>query len=121
MKKFLEEASRDKDLIGKVSKAETPEEIIALAAENGFTLTDDDLKREEPDGEVSDSELDAVAGGKACACVAGGGGEVGESSHGRDTLCYCVLAGSGSGTSYDGNYTFARCVCTWVGGGTTYT
>ena len=91
MKKFLEEASKDKEYLEKVNKAETPEAVIALAAEKGFTLTAEDLKPDQPTGELNEDELDAVAGGKACGCVVGGGGEGGEA----DGVCACVLAGEG--------------------------
>ena len=47
--------------------------MIALAAENGFTLTQEDLKQEPASGEISDDELEAVAGGKTtCNCFFGG-------------------------------------------------
>ena len=90
-KRFLEAASQDKVFIEKLNKAETPEAVIALAAEKGFTLTEEDLKPEPASGEVSDDELDAVVGGKTCVCVAGGGGEAGT----RDETCACVLGGAG--------------------------
>ena len=85
MKKFLEAVSQNKECIEKLKKAETPEAVIALAAEKGFTLTQEDLKRESATGEISDGELEAVAGGKTCACFFGGGG----------TFSGCVFAGVG--------------------------
>ena len=75
MKKFLEAVSQNKECIEKLKKAETPEAVIALAAENGFTLTQEDLKQEPASGKISDDELEAVAGGKTCSCFFGGGGE----------------------------------------------
>ena len=63
MKSFLEAVSEDKAFIERLSKAETPEALIALAAEKGFTLTAEDLTREAPTGELADDELDDVAGG----------------------------------------------------------
>ena len=91
MKKFLEAASQDREFVEKLNKAETPEAVISLAAEKGFTLTEEDLKPALQTGEVSDDEMDAVAGGKTCVCVAGGGGEAGT----RDETCACVLGGAG--------------------------
>ena len=93
-RKFLEESSKDKEFIEKLTKAETPEAVIALAAEKGFTLTEKDFEAPRAqNGGVSDEELDGVAGGKACVCVAGGGGTAGTD----DYTCWCVIGGSGSG------------------------
>ena len=63
MRKFLEAASRDKEFLEEFSKAESQETIVALAAEKGFTLTEEDLKREPVSDEICDDELNAVAGG----------------------------------------------------------
>ena len=106
MKQFLEEASKDKDLIEKLNNAETSEEVIALAAETGFTLTEEDLKPDAGIQDVSDDELDAVAGGKACYCAVGGGGE----ADSNEKVCACVLVGAGE--MADGK---DRCACC-VGG-----
>ena len=57
---FLKAVSGDKEFIEKLKKA-SPEAIIALAKEKGFALTTDDLKKAA--GELTDSELEAVAGG----------------------------------------------------------
>ena len=119
LKKFLEEASKDEALIEKICKAESKDVILSLAAEKGFALTAEDLSEPKaPNGEVCDDELEAVAGGKTCVCVAGGGGEAG----GDDHTCWCVLVGEGSGYYHhhcgyygtkDGNEN--RCFC--MGGG----
>jgi len=63
MKSFLETVSEDKEFIEKLSKADSPEAVIALAKEKGFTLTAEDLTQEAPTGELTDDELDDVAGG----------------------------------------------------------
>ena len=65
MKKFLEEISGDKEFLDRVEAAETPQAMIALAAEKGFALTEEDLAAEEAAGELSDDELDEVAGGRS--------------------------------------------------------
>ena len=114
MRKFLEEASKDREYLEKVNKAETPEAVIALAAEKGFILTAEDLKPDQPTGELNDSELDAVAGGKECFCVLGGGGEAGNS----DGICACVSYGAG--TYEEDGKKKARCLCASLGGGDTY-
>ena len=106
MKQFLEEASKDKNLAEKLNNAETADEVIALAAETGFTLTEEDLKPDTGIQDVSDDELDAVAGGKACYCAVGGGGE----ANSNEKVCACVLVGVGE--MADGK---ERCDCC-VGG-----
>ncbi len=60
-KSFLEALSRDKELQEKIKEASTTEAVIALAAKKGFALTAEDLKPAA--GELSDAELDGVAGG----------------------------------------------------------
>ena len=121
MKKFLEEASKDREFIEKWKKTETLEAIISLAAEKGFALTPEDLKNEPPAvAELSDDELEAVAGGKKCYCAIGGGGE---KSGDKEGVCACVAAGAGEiivKRYWDGNGTLIelsepRCACA-VGG-----
>ena len=112
MKKFLEVASQDKEFIEKLNKAETPEAVVALAEEKGFTLTEEDLKQEPVSGEISDTELDAVAGGEVCGCVIGGGGESGA----VDDICACVLSGIGY-KKYDHDINDGRCYCVFGGAG----
>ena len=57
-----------KELVAKAKEAKTPEELMALAKENGIGLTEEETKayfdRLHPQtGELSDSELDNVSGG----------------------------------------------------------
>ena len=57
-----------KELVAKAKEAKTPEELMALAKENGVGLTEEEAKayfdRLHPQtGELSDSELDNVSGG----------------------------------------------------------
>lgn len=110
LKKYLEAASSDKAYAEKLSKAKTPEAVIALAAEKGFSLTEEDLKPQPASGEMSDAELDAVTGGDKCMCMLGGYG----AEAGSDYLCVCPLAGGGGASSLDE----ARCVCVLGGHGT---
>ena len=112
MKKFLEEVSKDKELIEKLSKAETPEAVIALAKEIGFELTAEDLKSKETISEISDDELEDVAGGKKCYCVLGGGG-TGE--EGVSKTCACVHFGFGENDIRE-----RRCACCGYGEGDAY-
>ncbi|MDE5754255.1 MAG: Nif11-like leader peptide family RiPP precursor [Oscillospiraceae bacterium] len=59
------------ELIEKARQAESPEELLALAKENGITLTEDEAreyfselhKQSQKNGELSDDELDNVSGG----------------------------------------------------------
>ena len=63
MERFLEEVAKDEALAEALDNAETPEAVAALAAEKGFTLTEEDLRPDEPQGELEDEALDDVAGG----------------------------------------------------------
>ena len=108
MKKFLETASADKEFVERLNESKDEEAVIALAKEKGFTLTKEDLNQQEKkSGALSEDELDAVAGGKACYCAVAGGGEEGE----FDDTCGCFGVGSGS----EKGITSARCFC-MIGG-----
>lgn len=69
MKKYLELVEKDKALQQKMealkdkSREQIIEGVIALAQENGITLTQADFTAETPDGELSDDELEAASGG----------------------------------------------------------
>ena len=108
LKRFLEEASKDAELVEKIGKADSVQTIIALAAEKGFNLTEEEMKQPSNSTPIMNDELDAVAGGKDCMCTIGGGGEAGLYS---DT-CACVLGGVGLMT--DGE---SRCMCALAGAG----
>ena len=58
----------NKELLAKAKEAKAPEELLALAKENGVELTEESAKAyfeviHPKAGELSDSELDNVAGG----------------------------------------------------------
>ena len=58
----------NKELLAKAKNAKTPEELIALANENGTEMTEESAEAyynllHPQNGEVSDDELDNVAGG----------------------------------------------------------
>ena len=58
----------NQELVNKARKAESVEELLALAKENGIELTNEQAKEyfaqlNPTKGELSDDELDAVAGG----------------------------------------------------------
>lgn len=64
MKSFMEAIAQDQALAEALNAAETPEAVIALAKEKGITLTEQDLALvQAPAGELSDDDLDDVAGG----------------------------------------------------------
>jgi len=104
MKKLLELVSQNEELQQKFQEL-NKDEFIAAAKDLGIELTEADLSE---NAEISDDELDAVAGGKTCVCVAGGGGEKSK----NDGLCVCVYAGVGA-TSDNKN----RCACAFGGAG----
>lgn len=111
MKSFLELISGNEELAAKLSST-SKEEVIALAKEQGVTLTEADFEAQS--AEVSDDELGSVAGGKKCYCAMGGGG-TGESSNHTKT-CACV--GAGYGSMKDDT---SRCTCVLGGyGGNEY-
>jgi len=104
VKKLLELVSQNEELAKKLNGL-GKEEFIAAVKELGIELTDADL---EQNAELSDDELDTVAGGKTCVCVAGGGGE----KSNNDALCWCVLGGAGMTEDRH-----RRCFCYFGGSG----
>lgn len=63
LKLFLCEAEKDKEFMEKLKTAKSPEEVAEMAKEKGFELTADEVMLQ-PDGEISDAELDEVSGGR---------------------------------------------------------
>ena len=59
-KNFLAKIAEDKELTAKAESAADAKAIIALAAELGITLTEDDIA---DSADLSDDDLDAVTGG----------------------------------------------------------
>ncbi|MCC8152391.1 MAG: Nif11-like leader peptide family RiPP precursor [Lachnospiraceae bacterium] len=118
MKEFLEAVEKNEELKAKVDALSNkpdavPADFIALAKEYGFTLTEADFAEGKTEGEITEDELEAVAGGGACACTLGGGGNPSDTTQ----TCYCVFAGAGYRKT-GGEGLDARCVCPLVGGGT---
>ena len=119
VQKFLELASQEDEDYQKKLNGDDRDGVIALAAEKGITLTYADLEQQENEGEgeVSLDEADAVAGGKRCACVAGGGGEA---SGPCDLVCACVIVGVGKyEVKCAPEYHYDRCRCIGMGDGFT--
>ena len=124
LKKFLELLAGDSELEKKalacneMGEEKGKEAMIALAKECGIALTAADFeKKEEPASrELSDDELDAVAGGfdnNTCFCIAGGGGGGVDSKDGKKYGCACVLYGQGG----DGSIKDFNCTCVGCGSG----
>lgn len=105
-KKLLELLSQDKELAEKFS-ALSKEELLVHAKELGINMTEADLIA--PEGDLTDSELSAVAGGTgsgACCCFLAGGG--GGKEHSDKTYgCACVGFGQGGNGKLDS----VDCLC----------
>ena len=106
LRNFLEAVSKDEELSAKIN-AMDKEAIISVAKTLGIELTEADFVQEV---ELGDNDLDAVAGGKDCVCVLGGGGEGG--GEWNNKTCACVIGGGGQ--TCDSN---PRCVCAINGWG----
>jgi len=71
LKAFIEKSKADKELMAKLdelgAKDAGADEIIALAKENGFTITADEIEKmkdgDEASGELKEEDLEAVTGG----------------------------------------------------------
>ena len=119
LKKFLELIASNKEIEAKALACnELGEEkgriaLIELAKENGIelTLADFEKKEEAASHELSDDELDAVAGG-ACGCAIGGGGKGIDEFDDKKYKCVCVALGEGGA---DGNG--SNCCCLLAGCG----
>ena len=93
------------------SQTQIQEKMIEILKEYGVSLTAEDFKA--PEGELSDDELNAVAGGGGCGCgVAGGGG-------GDEIICVCVAGGTGFVIGSGGLNEQGGCVCVAAGAGAT--
>ena len=116
MKRLLEEAEKNQELKEKIVELDknpesTLKDYIQVAAEYGIEIKEEDFKPAQ--GELTDDELDAVAGGDACTCPIAGGGEASKT----DDTCACAVAGGGEYSS-KAIENGARCVCAFAGGGT---
>ena len=107
MKLFLEKISEDRELAARIAGMDS-NAIMAEARRQGIELTDADFASES-DAELSEDELDAVAGGGKCACIAGGSG-----TEDNDNCLNCVCVMGGQGVFKDG---VERCKCVIGGGG----
>ena len=119
LKKFLEAVSKDEALQAKVNALESNKEtamadIIALAKELGIELTEADFAQ--PDGEISEDELETISGGYTitkhddCGCPISGSGTT------VSNFCYCVAGGGGGGRQSDEDIWGCACVAYGQGG-----
>ena len=93
------------------SQTEMQEKMIEILKEYDVSLTAEDFKV--PEGELSDDELNAVAGGGGCGCpVVGGGG-------GDELVCVCIAGGTGFVIGSGGLNEQGGCVCVAAGAGAT--
>ncbi len=63
LSRFREELAIDADLLERVARTRTAEELVSLANDYGFTIDIGDIRGLRPAGEMSEEELEAVAGG----------------------------------------------------------
>ena len=70
LKAFLEKVKADTSLQEKLKAAADSDAVLAIAQEAGFSISADDLKMAQVT-ELSDEELEGVAGGGACKHAAG--------------------------------------------------
>ena len=124
-KKWLELVSTDPELQQKTKELQTETidqqkvKVTELAQAHGITLTEEDFAVPQ-DGELSDDELDAVAGGGGCGCPVIGGGAGSDERTETHYGCACIVGGGGriekcmNGDDVSG----ANCICQIIGGGT---
>ena len=76
IKEFIDKAMSDENLMAKLDELginnTTNDEVIALAAEYGFTISKDDIESMKNDktesGELNEEDLEKVAGGAGSYC-----------------------------------------------------
>ena len=73
LKSFLEKVKADTSLQEKLKAAADADAVLAIAKEAGFAITAEDIQSMKSSTDISDEELEAVAGGGVPGC---GGGAV---------------------------------------------
>ena len=95
LKKFAEEASKNEELKEKLMQLteDSLDQVIVIAKEYGFELTEEDLKPENlhpaDDEKISFDELDSAAGGTS---------DYGPGYDNYGDGCFCALGGGKTGT-----------------------
>ena len=100
----------NEEMIAKAKEAKSVEELIALAKENGIELNEEDAKMyfeqlNAKKGELSDDELDAVAGG---GCHAGDGRLVVTIEYSCESW-QCTCGNTSTEIASVGRYYFSAC------------
>ncbi len=103
LKAFLEVAKADPELCEKLAKMGA-EELVATAKERGIELSEEDFTP--PVGEMSDADLNGVAGGGMLCPLIGMSRGV-DSEDGNRYFCLCIAYGQGG----DGRADDANCSC----------
>ncbi len=68
LKAFLEKVKGDTSLQEKLKAVADSDAVLAIAKEAGFSISADDLKKAQSANELSDEELEGVAGGRRRPC-----------------------------------------------------
>ena len=75
LKAFLEKVKGDTSLQEKLKAAASPEAVMEIAKEAGFSITAEDIQSmQSATAELSDEELEGAAGGWRRTGICGGGG-----------------------------------------------
>ena len=119
LKRFFKFVSKDEVLQEKMKALSADREnavayIIALAKEIDIELSEADFTQ--PDGEISEEELETISGGytitehEDCGCPISGSGTT------VSNFCYCVAGGGGGGRQSDEDIWGCACVAYGQGG-----
>lgn len=116
LKKFAEKVSNDPKLQEKLKSIksnddESIDKLIAIAKEEGFELSKEDIDNEPL--ELSAEEMNSIVGAGGCGCTLFGHGA------GSDLFCTCVMKGTGYVQGYGGLSSQGGCLCPGVGVGAT--
>ena len=66
LKSFLDKVKTDTSLQEKIKGAADADAVLAIAKEVGFAITAEDIQSMQSSTDLSDDELEAVAGGVGC-------------------------------------------------------
>lgn len=122
LRRFLDAVGSDSEWMAGLAAADRETAIsmaLERAGELGMPLCANDFKA--PEGELSENELEAVAGGGVCFCEIGGGGtKEDHGDFGIDEVCACVFGGYGTYEDKHDGTSNTRCVCVQLGSGASY-
>lgn len=104
-KEFLALASKDEAIKNELKNAKDTETTLKIAESHGFSLSADDFTPSEME-ELSEDELEAVAGGSFCMCNNAGSGGA------HNLNCSCSFDGEGKDPDPSGR---GFCICVRFG------